>query len=74
MIGITLKIIITFIASYNSLDSCKRILFFATFMNNDNNDAKFIRLQGLSQAAKDRKMNEKKVKKPQNIHVSILVC
>jgi len=36
-------------------------------------DAKFYRLHGLSQAAKDRKMNERKVRKPRNIHVSTYV-
>lgn len=43
----------------------------ATSLKWENNDAKFVRLQGLSQAAKDRKMNERKVKKPRNMHVSI---
>lgn len=36
-------------------------------------DAKFYRLQGLSQAAKDRKMNERKVRKPRNLNVSTYV-
>lgn len=34
-------------------------------------DAKFYRLQEPSQAAKDKKMNERPVKKPRNSHVSI---
>lgn len=32
-------------------------------------NAEFFRLSGLSQAAKDRMMNDRKVKKPKNIHV-----
>lgn len=33
------------------------------------NNAKFYRLHGLSQAAKDKKMNERKVRKPRNLHI-----
>lgn len=33
------------------------------------NNAEFFRLPGLSQAARDRMMNDRKVKKPKNIHV-----
>lgn len=39
----------------------------------ENNDAKFYRLQGLSQAAKDKRMNERKVRKPPNLNVSTYV-
>ncbi|XP_012216807.1 protein PFC0760c-like [Linepithema humile] len=41
----------------------------ATSLKWVNENAKFVRLQGLSQAAKDRKMNERKVKKPRNIQL-----
>lgn len=36
-------------------------------------NAKFYKLHGMSQAAKDRKMNERKVRKPRNLNVSTYV-
>ncbi|EZA46707.1 hypothetical protein DMN91_012609 [Ooceraea biroi] len=41
----------------------------ATSLNWMDNNAHVLRLQGLSQAEKDRKMNDRKVKKPRNIHL-----
>ncbi|CAL1675337.1 unnamed protein product [Lasius platythorax] len=41
----------------------------ATSLDYIDNNARFFRLSGLSQAAKDRKMNERTVKKPRNIHL-----
>lgn len=45
----------------------------ATSLDYIDNNARFFRLSGLSQAAKDRKMNERTVKKPRNIHVCTYV-
>ncbi|KAM0730142.1 hypothetical protein ACS0PU_004019 [Formica fusca] len=41
----------------------------ATSLDYVDNNATFFRLPGLSQAAKDRMMNDRKVKKPKNIHL-----
>ncbi|XP_011704991.1 PREDICTED: uncharacterized protein LOC105460252 isoform X4 [Wasmannia auropunctata] len=41
----------------------------ATSLGSIEDDAKFYRLHGLSQAAKDKKMNERKVKKPRNANL-----
>ncbi|XP_029166375.1 uncharacterized protein LOC114937137 [Nylanderia fulva] len=41
----------------------------ATSLDYIDSNAKFFRLSGLSQAAKDRKMNERKVKKPRNLNL-----
>lgn len=41
----------------------------ATSLEYIDNNAKFFRLPGLSQAAKDRMMNDRKVKSPKNIHL-----
>jgi len=43
----------------------------ATALTSSDNDAKFYLLQEPSQATKDKKMNERSVRKPRNIHVSI---
>lgn len=45
----------------------------ATSLDYIDNNARFFRLSGLSQAAKDRKMNKRTVKKPRNIHVCTYV-
>lgn len=42
----------------------------ATSLTYVNDNAKFYQLHGLSQRAKDKKMNERKVKKPRNLNVS----
>ncbi|XP_071554971.1 uncharacterized protein [Temnothorax nylanderi] len=41
----------------------------ATSLTSVDDNAKFYRLYGLSQAAKDRKMNERKVRKPRNLNL-----
>lgn len=51
------------------LEDVKRV----TSLPSVNDDIKFFRLRGLSQAAKDRKMNERKVKTPRNIRVSAYI-
>lgn len=45
----------------------------ATSLNWIDNNAPFLRLLVLSQAEKDKKMNERKLKKPRNIHVNTYI-